>query len=98
MDEVAENQNTGKLSGKQMAQAIAWITARMGSDPKCPTCSGSDWFLGDILVRVQASNALVGGVGFPLIGMVCKKCGNTQFLNTLVMGILKNQPSEESDG
>ena len=98
MDEIPEKQDTGKLSDEQAAQAIAWITARMGSDPKCPMCSGSDWTLGDMPLRVQASDALVGGLGFPLLGLVCENCGNTQFLNMLVMGLLKNQPSEESDG
>ena len=100
MAEITEKQkNTESLSEKQKRKALAWLIEKLGNDPKCPMCSQSNWHLANIQVRVQAPNALLGGRGFPLIAMICQNCGNTQFLNMLVMGLLEKQPSEEeSDG
>ena len=99
MAEITEEADTARLSEKQKRKALSWLIEKVGNDAKCPMCLQSNWLIEDLQVRVQASNAILGGKGFPLIAIICKNCGNTQFLNMFIMGLLANQPSEEeSDG
>jgi hypothetical protein len=58
----------------------------------CPICGNRTWALqgsGFIFMALQKGlgNISLGGPGIPFIALHCAKCGNTMFLNILVLGL-----------
>ena len=53
--------------------------------------------MGDVIALLAAGP--LGGINYPVVGLVCKNCGNTMLFNAIVMGIGDRQvmPEEDSD-
>ena len=59
----------------------------------CSICGQMNWVLGDRFVRLPADTRASGGVSltlggptYPLAVLICANCGNTHFLNLLLLG------------
>lgn len=82
----------GKLSSEEKDQAIKLISARGSPAPVCSVCHTNSWQLGDHLVQPISQGAggalYFGGVGYPQVMLVCKKCSHTLFFNAVGLGLL----------
>jgi hypothetical protein len=81
-----------RLTQEQKERVVRWISEKSGMQaPKCPVCRERQWSIADDLVAppVFAGGGIVlGGASYPAAMLICGNCGNTQFLNAVIMGIL----------
>ena len=56
----------------------------------CPLCKNPEWEIGDVPAMIlgtkRPGEAEIGGSNYPVIPIICKKCGNTHLLNLLILG------------
>ena len=60
----------------------------------CPVCGNQSWSLGDSYAVLSISEKLTEETrkGFiPLVPVMCKRCGNTQFINLLILGFKEEE-------
>jgi len=82
---------------QQQKQFVAdWVKEKAGGQVRpCAVCGAIRWVVGTDLVtpiRLERNNlALGGGNAYPSVPFICANCGNTHFLNSIVM----NLPSDE---
>jgi len=59
--------------------------------PQCPLCHNQEWTATAGIAVIQGSEradtTVVVDQGLPAIPLVCKRCGNTLFLNIFVLGV-----------
>jgi hypothetical protein len=74
-----------------VASATAWIEAHWPAPRKCPLCNHEDWGIGPSFAQIATST-----LGLhkpprinPCVAVVCGHCGNTIFLNAILMGLLQ---------
>lgn len=99
-----------KLTDDQRQNFASWLNSKAALIGKCPICGTRSWVLLEDIVEVrpfQGGNLTVGGAVYPYVGLMCTNCGNTNFINALVSGVLKapedlthkeTKPSGDSDG
>jgi len=61
-------------------------------DNKCPLCATNRWNISDKIYELREYNEgtlVLGGTIVPLIPVTCQNCGNTVFINSIVIGITK---------
>ena len=70
----------------------------------CVVCGKNRWMINETLSLVntageweEAGIAVDRGRGTPLIAILCKNCGNTHFLNPILLGVAEDLRSN-SDG
>lgn len=62
---------------------------------QCTMCGSNDWSVTDKVFELREfndGNLVIGGPNssiVPLIPITCKNCGNTVFVNPMVIGLLK---------
>jgi hypothetical protein len=60
-----------------------------GSKP-CSVCGQDDWMVqakfAAITLTKDANRLVLGGESMPTVPLICTNCGNTHFLNLLVLG------------
>lgn len=93
--------NDGKLSDEQRKKFGAWISSKAAMIGKCPTCSDRRWALMDHFIDFPiyrgGSVVIGGGPSYPSVGIVCQNCGNTQFINAVLSGVLsEDSPANKS--
>ncbi len=87
-----------KLSKDQQKK----ITEKLSKYDKstCPIC-GNDgsWKFSDVIFEIceyQRDSSLIGGERvLPVIPLTCDRCGHTQFLNALILGIVEQPIKKE---
>lgn len=60
----------------------------------CEICDSEEWVLAGDLVRspiFSPDGYVFGGHSYPQCMMVCSKCGNTKFLNAVVLGVIPRE-------
>jgi len=66
------------------------LSERAGEPKPCSLCGETNWQLQDMYANIIASHdpstMNIGGQSFPTIPLVCMNCGNTHFINLLVLG------------
>jgi hypothetical protein len=84
------------------------IQARAPAMSGCPVCRVGRWTLIDGIVKLpvitdpkQFPNVVLGGATLPTVALVCNNCGNTIFMNLMVLGLTdlteaKASPAEQS--
>lgn len=86
-----------QLSNEQRDLLLKRLTQNSYWDnPPCFICKSQQWNVSDIVFELrefQAGDLVVGGPVFPIIALTCAKCGNTLFLNAVVLGVLDGVPS-----
>lgn len=68
----------------------------------CPMCGGHEWSFNDkmIVAPVQISEDRrykLNGQIMPLAALICRNCGNTAFVNTLIVDALEEIGGVEED-
>jgi hypothetical protein len=72
---------------------IEQLKVKQGISPRCPICENREFAVGDFVPVATAPNPL-GGYTTPLgapnvlpcVAVTCQRCGNTLFVNLLVLG------------
>ena len=73
-------------------QVIARISARTGPDKPCALCGHNDWGVHDQFVTIpvtsdpDSTSIMIESPMLPSAIYFCLNCGNTHFLNLLVLG------------
>lgn len=81
-----------KLTQKQRQFVADWVFSKGGTPAKgCAVCGAVKWVVGEYIVapvRLQGASVMLGGGSlYPLVPLICGNCGNTQFLNAVIMGL-----------
>ena len=63
---------------KQIQDALARF------NPVCPVCHSEQWFYADY---VDIAVTALPGRTLPVLPLICRICGNTQFINLKILGI-----------
>lgn len=73
----------------QMARIEAAVRARITGSTRCPLCGHNTWNIGRDLAQVPIQRLFPDVLGpprnYPGIALICQVCGNTHFLNALVL-------------
>lgn len=91
------------LTPEEIAIAQKWLKEKWGEDRSCPMCNHPNWILGAVArllidKRVSASSTR----GYPLLPVICVRCGYTALVNAILAGLQKaedpeaGKPQEES--
>ena len=73
------------------SKVIAALQGKIpGTGPVCPMCRTADWAVQPgvywIQERIRSGWTESVSQGLPSAALVCKNCGNTQYINLLVLG------------
>ena len=85
----------GPLTSEQRASVHSWFEKlkSQGSAPRCPICESVDWTVPEHLVSPSVyaggGSLFLGGVQYPHFMLACTKCGNVQFINAVITGVVK---------
>ena len=72
-----------ELTAEEIASVLDWVRAK-APDGKCFLCGNGGWEV----QKFKAGLPSMGGANvFPAVVLLCKNCGNTAVLNTIMMGI-----------
>jgi hypothetical protein len=70
-------------------------TKKIGATRTCSVCGTNKWnFSGGFINLTLSKNpksTLLGGPGLPLVPLSCANCGNTHFLNLLILGVTQEE-------
>lgn len=73
------------------AKLVGLLNEKTGGQQPCAVCGKQAWRLQESFIHMPVAphpNAVrLGGEGFPMWPIVCGNCGNTLFLNLLVLGV-----------
>jgi RNase P subunit RPR2 len=84
------------LTPEQLKKISAWLAEKV-PNLVCPICHHRDWLPPTHRVRIQASDQLGGGFGYPQIVETCAYCGHTVFFNAIVIGIEPSLDEQEGE-
>ena len=88
-----------KLTKEQQLKLMTKLGELSKTGPECLVCKNTVWELADTIFELrefQGGNFVLGPNSqlYPVIPMICSKCGHTVFLNALKLGVLE-QPKQE---
>jgi hypothetical protein len=91
LDPAASAQKRSAEPGQvDLMAANEWLIARWPSPRPCPLCNHEEWAIAGSLAHIPTS-----AIGLhmpprvnPCVAVVCGHCGNTVFLNAIIMGLL----------
>ena len=76
---------------EEREQISSAIQAKAPQVNRCPICLNQDWSLQDGFavpgIQDNISRIVIGGPVLPSVVIVCTNCGNTHFLNALILGL-----------
>lgn len=74
---------------QEREQILRTVKERLPNLGSCATCRSNEWTLADGVVAFPLQDSAeayaLGGPTMPCIAIVCKVCGNTLFLNAVVL-------------
>ena len=78
-------------------RVLAAIRAKLPIIGACPLCHTAAWTVADgffVFPQMDTLDAglIIGGPALPNVAIVCQTCGNTQFLNVVVLGLADLAP------
>ena len=87
---------------KERERIQAAIAARRPAVGTCPLCGYRTWSLQDGFVipilQESAASLDLTGPAIPSVVITCGNCGNSQFLNVIVLGLRDMLERERSEG
>jgi len=89
-----------KLEKEQLEKILKRLNQISNPPRPCNVCGNSQWNVVDTVFEVREfheGNVVIGGDSkiIPIITMSCSTCGNTVFLNAILMGIIvPNDPKQ----
>lgn len=83
----------GKLSPEEFQKVLQWVNTRWKPHVPCEMCGAMhSWSVADLVnspVNLGAGkNFYLGGPNYPQVQVICANCGNTKFLNAILVGII----------
>ena len=79
----------------------AWVEEKIGTSMRpCSLCGQTKWFLGNDVVTARIfkePGISLTGETYAFSMVICGNCGNTHFLNAVMMGLLPPIPPEKKD-
>lgn len=87
-----------KLTEKQQQLVINKL---QNTKKICPSCGNNNLIIGDRIFELRefnGGNLVIGGKEssiYPLIVVACPVCGNIQFFNAILMGVISSNTSKE---
>ena len=75
-----------KVNMEKLVQAInqKWVSKN------CPVCGKNNWHIGSNMVTMlnvrEDKSIEIGGSITPVVAVTCNECGNTIYINPLVIG------------
>lgn len=97
-DKTPDDRNA--LTQEERDKIAQLVTEKWGAEGSaCPICKQRKWLVGQHLVTPPIITSggrviLGGGLAYPFVQILCQNCGNTQFLNAMILGVMK--PKEEA--
>ncbi len=79
-----------KVNKEKLIDSInqKWLTK------KCPMCGKNNWNIDDNMMTMlcvgEDNSIQIGGKIIPVVTVICKECGNTIFINPLVINCTEN--------
>jgi hypothetical protein len=80
-------------------EIITEIRRRLGDEVSCPLCHRGHWEIPDAFSQVPLlKNVFTGEPDslLPSIAIICKRCGNTIYINLPMIGFLRNAPEAKA--
>lgn len=80
------------LTDKQKQFVADWVKKKTGNQIRpCSVCGHTQWIVGDDtitpIVLGPGNSITLGGKIYPSVPFICGNCGNTHFLNAIIMGL-----------
>jgi hypothetical protein len=79
------------FTAQERERIVAAIREKAPQFSRCSICGHSNWALQDqLVIHVLQDNPkafMLGGPSLPCVVIVCANCGNTYFLNAMVLGL-----------
>ena len=90
-----------KLTKEQQEQLVTQLNKIWGNKI-CEVCGQSRWMIDDTLFELRefhGGRTIIGsGAIKPVITLSCNSCGNTKFMNAILIGLVDpNKPVENRD-
>ena len=88
-----------KLTPEQQQKLLDRLT-QIWQNPKiCEICHNTDWNISDKLFEIRefhGGGMVLGGDSAiqPLISISCRTCGQTIFMNAIMLGVLEPSPKQ----
>ena len=85
--------DNGKLSADDLNKVVRWLNEKTKGHPiVCSICQTANWTLSEHLVTATVvspkGEVMLGGTTYPSASIICKNCGNTHFINAVMVGII----------
>jgi|SRR5579872_2992465 len=82
----------GELSPDEAKKISERLVAWGAYNRPCAVCNDKAWTIGahivEIEVRFLFKSRKLGGASYPGVLLICQTCGNTQFLNALILEVV----------
>lgn len=86
---------SSSLTDAQKAKIESWVRLKTGlTGGICPICQTRQWTILPELLAPPAFHGgtiVLGGSSFPHVVLVCNNCGNSQFINAVMAGIVSDK-------
>lgn len=79
-----------KISDEQRSKLLAYFD-KYWKEKKCDVCKSSNWAAQDVIFQqteYTPGGFTMGGTVVPVVAFGCEVCGNTYFLNAIVIGLI----------
>jgi len=66
----------------------------------CPLCGNQEWNVNDLIVEAREfhnGDMVLGGSIMPLVGITCRTCAHTMFLNALQLGFVNRNTENNGE-
>lgn len=89
---------------EQKERIISALKERAPQAGACPVCHRTQWTISEgmvyLTIQQQTRSINIGGPGYPMAAIICTNCGNTQFLNLIVLGLkdMSEPPKDPGNG
>lgn len=80
---------SGKMYQPEKDAAAEWLKLHEALLP-CAACGFRSFVITDHVVHLQTSPQFLGGVVFPAVVVMCKRCAFFRLHSAIVMGIVKS--------
>ena len=85
-----------RLTDEEKKQVVRWLQSRAAGPRECAVClQRNNWVIADDLVSPspyhRGSEVDIGRTSYPQAMLVCENCGNTVYLNAVMMGIAEGE-------
>ena len=83
---------TSTITDEQKRKIESWFKSNQpATGLVCPICNHKNWtILGDFLAppTFHGGAMIIGGTSYPHFVLLCTTCGNSQFINAVVAGLI----------